>query len=283
MDLFPTSVTGWLWWAAGLLLVVSALAAAAWLARTRPWRGARPRHPVVLIHGIMGFAEIGIGSYRQAYFRAIPQRLESLGIKVYRPRLPALGSVAERAEILARALREIPAARVNLIAHSMGGLDARWAISRLGCASKVASLTTIGTPHRGTPVADVGSGLVDAFLRPLLSRAGLGLDAVRDLTTRKAEAFNKEVPDARRVRYACVVATTDQPATGLHPVLKPIRAWLNGRSGPSDGLVPISSQVWGEVLERVQADHWAQIGWSSGFDAPALYERICTQLRRRGL
>ena len=42
---------------------------------------------------------------------------------------------------------------MHLIAHSMGGLDARHMIVREGMAERVASLTTVGTPHNGTPVA----------------------------------------------------------------------------------------------------------------------------------
>ncbi len=271
---------GWAWLIAGLILSLAALAVAIWLWRTRPWRGPRPRHPVVLVHGIMGFDEIGIGSYRQAYFRNIPEHLERLGLLVYRPRLPALGSVAARATALAEALEKIPHKRVNIIAHSMGGLDARYAISRLGCAEKVASLTTIGTPHRGTPVADLGGGLLGSLLGPLLSR--VGLEAVADLGTASARVLNQKAPDMRGVRYFSVVTRIGEGGQQLHPVLRPVRAWLEGRAGPSDGLVPESSQVWGEVIERARADHWAQIGWSNGFDAPALYERIVTHLRRRG-
>lgn len=44
--------------------------------------------------------------------------------------------------------------KVNIIAHSMGGLDARYMISALGGANRVASLTTISTPHTGSKVAN---------------------------------------------------------------------------------------------------------------------------------
>jgi triacylglycerol lipase len=50
--------------------------------------------------------------------------------------------------------------KVNLVAHSMGGLDARWAVSVLGYAPRVASVTTISTPHGGSAVADVALGIL---------------------------------------------------------------------------------------------------------------------------
>ncbi len=33
----------------------------------------------------------------------------------------------------------------------------------------------------------------------------------------------------------------------------------------------------------LEADHWAQIGWNKGFDAPSLYARILEELKARGL
>ena len=44
---------------------------------------------------------------------------------------------------------------LHVIAHSMGGLDARYAIRNVPqVADRVKTLVTIGTPHRGSPVAD---------------------------------------------------------------------------------------------------------------------------------
>src|SRR5207249_8887306 len=56
---------------------------------------------------------------------------------------------------------------VNIVAHSMGGLDARYAISQLGLGGRVASLITIGTPHLGTPLADAGHALFGRITRLL--------------------------------------------------------------------------------------------------------------------
>jgi len=69
----------------------------------------------------------------------------------------------------------------------------------------------------------------------------------------------------------------------MNPLLIPTHRFLIDRVGPNDGLVPASSQQWGDVLGSVEADHWAQIGWSRSFDAPAFYERIVDDLKRRGL
>ncbi|MCQ5134484.1 esterase/lipase family protein, partial [Coprococcus eutactus] len=62
-------------------------------------------------------------------------------------------SVAESGHYIADRIKQIiqetGCGKVNLIAHSKGGLDSRYAISMLGMAPYVASLTTINTPHRG--------------------------------------------------------------------------------------------------------------------------------------
>jgi triacylglycerol lipase len=270
-------------WIGGVLVAVGVIVAGLWLWRTRPWRGPRTRYPVVLVHGILGFEEIGIGTVKQNYFRGITEHLRRLGVKVHQPALPSLGSVTERAQSLHEALSRLPEKRLNIVAHSMGGLDARYAISRLGCHKRVASLTTIGTPHRGTPVADLGAVLLGEKIGLGRLFAIAGLAAVRDLSTRQMEPFNQEVVDVPGVRYASVVASVDPEAEHLHRLLIPSHKYLKFLSGPNDGLVPVTSQRWGRVLFEIQADHWAQIGWSPGLDAPAFYEQLACRLRAGGL
>jgi triacylglycerol lipase len=185
--------------------------------------------------------------------------------------------VAARAEQLAAAVRALPAEKVNLIAHSMGGLDARYAISRLGLADRVLSLTTIGTPHRGTPLADLGLNLL-AVCRWVFKT--LDMEVLHDLTSGRMRTFNLEIPDVPTVTYASVVAS--ERGASMNPLLWASHLYLRECAGPNDGVVPASSQPWGEVWREIRADHWAQIGWSSGFDAPALYEDLARLLRDRG-
>ena len=112
------------------------------------------RHPILLAHGYFGFDRIGVGQLRQEYFRGVRARLEALGYSVIVTRVAPVGSIGLRAAQLARQIASLRVPRVNIIAHSMGGLDARLAIARFGLAERVASLTTIGTPHHGTPLAE---------------------------------------------------------------------------------------------------------------------------------
>lgn len=223
---------------------------------------------MVLAHGVFGFDEIAVAGRRHRYFRNIAERID--GAQFHALRLPPVAQIAVRAEKLAALVRELPGERINVIAHSMGGLDARFAIARLGLSARVASLTTIGAPHQGTPLADL------RVMRLLAQRVG----ALRDLTPQAVARFNLEVPDAPGVAYCSVVAATDLRHT--NPLLWPSHVHLSRLSGPNDGLVPAASQRWGKVLCEVQADHWAQVGWSLRFDAVALYEEILRQLAELG-
>jgi triacylglycerol lipase len=275
----------WPWLAAA----GGAAALVLWLAwRRRPARrparrrGA-PRHPVVLAHGLLGFDEIRIGRSRHGYFRGVSERLRREGCIVHASRVAGTASIAARAAELAAFVEALPARRVNVVAHSMGGLDARYAIAKLGLAGKVASLVTVGTPHLGTPVADVGAGLARrARAWSALARLGVDVGAFHDLTTARMVEFNAAVPDARGVLYASVVGAPPRRRE-VTPLLVPTWAWLQHSAGANDGVVPAASQRWGEVVWEVGADHLAQIGWSRRFDAAELYAELLRELRARGL
>jgi triacylglycerol lipase len=247
-----------------------------------PPRG--PPLPVILIHGLFGFDRIGIPGLarpRVEYFRGIAAHLEGLGCHAHAVRLPAARAVPDRAARLAAAIAQLPHPRVDLIAHSLGGLDARYALAHLGLASRVRALVTIGTPHRGTPIADLAIAGSLGRARRHLYALGLPTQAVDWLSTAALERFNREVPDAPGVRYASVVGGIWRDASALPLALVPLHAYLRRTAGANDGLVPVASQYWGETLAEIEADHFAQIGWRSGratFDALGLYAFIVARL-----
>jgi hypothetical protein len=115
----------------------------------------------------------------------------------------------------------------------------------------------------------------------VLERLQVPLEALDDLTTAAMGEFNRATPDARGVAYACMVDSA--PVRRTHPLLVPGNLYLQGVSGENDGLVPAASQRWGEVLFQIEADHWAQVGWSKRFDAAAFYDGLLRELRGRGL
>jgi triacylglycerol lipase len=244
-----------------------------------------PPLPVVLVHGLFGFDRIGVPGARFDYFRGIASHLESLGCHAHAVRLPAAASVPERARELVTAIEGLPHERIDLIAHSLGGLDARYALTHLGLASRVRSLVTVGTPHRGTPLADLAlKGPLD-WARRIVRALGVPMEALEWLGTEALAEFNARVIDAPGVRYACVVGgMRDEGHVPL--ALVPAHAYLRRVAGPNDGLVPISSQFWGETLAEIEADHFAQIGWRVAmrhtFDAPGLYAFVIARLGDAG-
>lgn len=141
-----------------------------------------PSLPVVLAHGYLGFGTLGPFSY----FNNVAKVLAQAGASaVYATDVAPKGSIAERSAQLAAQIRQyVPSGKVHLIAHSMGGLDARYLIGKANGSELIASLTTLGTPFRGTYVADVaadpcrlrdcGAGkILEAIAR--FQIAGLGL------------------------------------------------------------------------------------------------------------
>jgi triacylglycerol lipase len=271
---------------AGIVIVVAlGIALIVWRSRRArrvrvERKSTRLRYPVVLAHGLLGFDRIAVGGREHSYFRGVTGHLMRVGAEVHRPRVSSLASVADRAQELAQRVNLIRATKVNIIAHSMGGLDVRYAIAKLGLADRVASLVTIGTPHLGTPVADLGAKLTDLLkLKALIGRV-IDVNAWYDLTTERMQRFNREVPDSDGVAYWSVVARVER--AGAHPLLRVTHKYLSERVGDNDGMVPMASQRWGEVIKQIEADHWAQIGWSPGFDALTFYEELLRELRGRG-
>lgn len=238
--------------------------------------------PVVLVHGLFGFARIGVPGMRFHYFRGIVKHLESLGCHVHAVRLPPYASVPARAKRLVAAIEALPHERVDLIAHSLGGLDARYALAHLGLDKRVRSLVTIGTPHHGTPIADLALTGPLGMGHKVLRAIGLPIEALEWLSTEALVRFNRDVPDVAGVRYACVVGGMHRPTSVIPIPLIAGHAYLKRTSGVNDGLVPVQSQYWGEVLAEIEADHFAQVGWRFSmrgtFDALGLYAFIIARL-----
>ncbi|KAJ6789410.1 hypothetical protein PWT90_03640 [Aphanocladium album] len=240
---------------------------------------AAPKYPIVLAHGLFGFSELRIVPRLPAvqYWHGIKDALQTNGATVIATSVPPSSSVAVRAAALAEGIAQAQRSSsepqpVNIIAHSMGGLDARYMISHLSASRgvRVASLTTIATPHRGSPVADF---FVDPSSRSpvhlprlygALSRVGFGTEAFEQLTTRyMAETFNPATPDAGGVRYFSYGADMGGPPSLLgvfrHPYLL-----VEAEEGGNDGLVSVRSSRWGDYRGTlVGVSHLDLINWSN--------------------
>ncbi len=224
--------------------------------------------PVILAHGLFGFDQVSVlGKPVVNYFAGVPAWLRATGNRVHVSRVAPMGPIAHRAGQLVRFIeRHAGKEPVHLIAHSMGGLDSRYAISRLGLGDRVLSLTTLGTPHRGTVIADrvLGWTRMPPGLEQWLRRFGADLEALRDLARPAMAEFNPRVPDDPRVAYASV-AGEFSPAwswrMGLFPhrlITTPI---LQAEEGPNDGMVSVASAHWGDRCEVWKGDHFNLVNW----------------------
>lgn len=219
------------------------------------------------------------------YFKGIRSHLEANGHLVRHTQVSFAADVKTRATELKDQIEKILTAtktdQIHLISHSMGGLDARrMIVDHESMASAVQSLTTIGTPHWGSPVADylieIGFGKWVDALKEILT-----LEGVHDLTTEACQRFN-EVHEATEAENPVNYQTWSSCSDEIFRPLQLAAEIVNEREGPGDGLVSVTSQQWKPVLEGRQdkivrqhefpfpADHLNQLGWwgPSDFEAP---------------
>jgi triacylglycerol lipase len=253
----------------------------------------RTPYPIVLAHGIcrfdllmdMAFDMDAGGDDRFHYFRGIRSFLESQGYTVYCTHVSWAAGVETRAaelrDELARITRDFTRhPKVHIIAHSMGGLDARRMIFNYRMQDRVASLATISTPHLGTSFADSGLSRLNRVI-DIVGGLGLDLTGFRDLTRPACAEFN-EVAEAfelsNGVRYRTYAGVADE-----EDVFVPLRlSWriVNREEGPNDGLVSVRSAKWRDELfgGTFEGDHRNETGWAdlddlSSGHAFGLFER----------
>jgi triacylglycerol lipase len=248
------------------------------------------RSPIVLVHGLLGFDRIRLAGLTLAdYFPGIAPALKVAGNDVYVPCLSPTDGVAQRAAELKSFLHQLSSKEpVHLIAHSMGGLDARYMVAHLGMQDRVLSLTTLGTPHRGTPFADWGVRRFGRMLRSALDFVGIPSKAFFDLTTGFCRDFNDRTPDAPRVRYFSVAG--EYQGEWHRPEWLLSHMIVSQVEGPNDGVVSVRSAGYGELLTTWRGDHFSLVNWAHSL-APArvfangessVFQTILTRLADEG-
>ncbi len=262
-------------------------------------RYIRTRYPVVLMHGFGIFAALRRGGH----LHQEAMGLRSHGIPAFAPNVAAYNTVLARAEMWKRrldyVLKVTGAERLNLIAQSMGGLDARYLISRLGMHDLVASLVTVSTPHRGSGIADVVLEQPEwarEWTAEVLNWLGARAleDATADFLRSVAELtpsyirgrFNDEAPDHPSVRYYSYAGRAGkETGVPINPFLRILNGRLYPREGVNDGFVSVDSAKWGTFLGTIDADHAQQVGISfskNSFDAHGFYCGVVERLSADG-
>ncbi len=264
------------------------------------------RYPLLLVHGA-GFRDLKI----PVYWGRIPAALKQRGAHIYYGEQDGWGSVETNArsigERIDAILGENGCEKVNILAHSKGGLDARMAVSSLGYGCKVASLTTIATPHHGSqtldrlfslprPVWNTAAFAVDNWIRLVGDKKPDFLELCRGLTTDAAEEFNRSNPDVPGVFYQSFACVMSRPLSDIH--LSTANRILNRLEGPNDGLVSVTSAFWGTEWNILRSNGFRGISHLDAIDlrrAPLtrkkgenvsdicdVYVRIVRDLKQRG-
>ena len=221
-------------------------------------------------------------------FSPLREFLRERGFRALFPQVVPTSGIIARAQQLREQIRRWTNEPVNIIAHSMGGLDARYLITHLDMADRVRSLTTIASPHRGTYVAEWFLANFRSRVPLLLAMEAMGMnvDGFRDCVPSACRVFNDSTPDLPGVRYLSYAGAVS--SSRVTPMLR--RAWslLTAVEGPNDGLVSLASARWGECLGVLHADHFAQtpdrvfVRPDEDFDALGFYLRLIEDLARRG-
>jgi triacylglycerol lipase len=244
-------------------------------------------YPIILAHGVCRFDKfwsdmLQIDNNEDAridrlhYFRGIRTMLKENGFVVYHASVSWAADVDKRAKDLKRVVLSViqkeACKRVNIIAHSMGGLDTRHMLynerEQDRIHEMVASVTTISTPHNGSSFADWGTENLP-YVIPAARKLGLDMTAIYDLRTDRCRAFNEDprVQAFEKQYEKAILLQTyagKQDFWSIFDVLKLSSYIIEKNEGENDGLVSVESAKWREKYFRGKwdhTDHLNELGW----------------------
>lgn len=222
----------------------------------------KTKYPILLVHG-MGFRDRKILNY----WGRIPKALKKNGNKVYYGNQDANGRIEDNAIVLKDRINQIISEtgceKVNVIAHSKGGLDIRYAVSHFDLEDKVASITTMQTPHNGSKTVDLllkfPDGMVrlvakiaDFWLKLLGDEKPMSYEVFHSLTTNDAKEFNSKNIISEKVygqSYAFLMKNAFSDIFLFFPYLV-----VRIIEGKSDGLLTPEAVKWGDFRGVVKSN-----------------------------
>lgn len=264
----------------------------------------KTRYPILMVHGIF------FRDWKNFnYWGRIPKELTDNGATIYYGSHQSSASVEQCAdelkECILNIIRETGCEKLNIIAHSKGGLDSRYAISCLGMDEYVASLTTINTPHLG---CNYVSKLLERIPQKAVSAIGnkyeslytkLGDDnpdffnGLKDLTDKECDRLNGIMKDAPGVLYQSVGSRMRSYSSAMFPLNMGYSVIKLFGGGENDGLVSTKSMAWGNFLGVVTPKSKQGISHGDvidltrknieGFDVCELYVDLVNKLKLKGL
>lgn len=263
----------------------------------------RTKYPVLMVHGVF-FRDSRFFNY----WGRIPGELIKNGAEVYYGEHSSAASVADSARELTQRIesivKETGCQKVNIIAHSKGGLDCRYAAAFLGADKYIASLTTVNTPHSGCEFADYLLDKVPDKSLKAVAKAYNGalkkmgendsdfVAAVKDLTASRCAELTAGMPEQTGFFCQSVGSKLNKACGGKFPLnfTYPLVKYFDG---PNDGLVSEAAMRWGdrhifcETKGARGISHGDMIDLNRenipGFDVREFYVGIVSELREMGL
>lgn len=222
----------------------------------------KTKYPILLVHGT-GFRDRKIFNY----WGFIPDLLKEHGADIFYSRHDAWANIEDAANqiltSLNKILTETGADKVNVIAHSKGGIDVRYAISKLGISEKVASITMISSPNNGSKTVDI---LCSSFCKHLIKFCSFFVNIWFKIlgdkkpnfyeTTLQFRAsfmkdFNKEIIDSPSIIYQSFAGKMKNPFSDFSMFL--LNFVINLFEGENDGLVSVKSAQWGNFRGVIES------------------------------
>lgn len=231
------------------------------------------KYPVLLCHGYGGFSML----ISESPMHKSCMRLREFGIHAFAPNIVPYATIDIRAkqwvDVIHTLKKKYGYHKFNVVAHSMAGLDMRYAITHLKMDSEIASLTSIAVPHRGTILAETVLTAPETIREKLgeladwvgeniyPSQKSDAVAAVKQLTREYVtQVFNPETPDVDGIPYfsysAAVGKGTKAPLNAIYKVQNQI---IYQQEGLNDAFVTVESAKWGTHLKTLDLSHLEQI------------------------
>lgn len=230
------------------------------------------KYPIVLVHGMI------LKDFRfYRAFRRIRDDLKSAGCTVYVLNHDGIGTMATNAEQMKEMINHIliaeKAEKVNLIAHSKGGVDSRYMITHLDMANKVASLTTLSSPHHGSKMCSTLMKMPKPMAKFICFWTNLCYRIFGDkhpdlytlatqMTSEYFVEFNQTTPNCETIYYQSYSSDIEHRKMTFMYFSHKFSRWCEG--SPTDGIVSVNSSKWGEYKGNMpnQYDHMEMVAAS---------------------
>jgi len=230
-------------------------------------------NPVLLCHGYGAIASL----VKPSPLYDVAMLLRSHNVLSFAPNIVPYATIEIRARSWQRLIHQLTEEqsldKVNIIAHSMGGLDIRYALAKLDIAPKVASFTSISTPHHGTSLAELTLRTPDTIRNKLADfldwiggriyphtqsdSVGSAAQLTRSYVSEQFNPAIKDIPGIPYYSYSAAVGEgTSEP---IKVMSRYQNSYVYEQEGLNDGMVSVESAKWGQHIKTTNISHLEQM------------------------